>query len=170
MNFSIENMNASDWTQVQSIYQKGISTGHATFEEKVPGWQIWDTDHLTKCRFVARSDRSILGWAALSSVSGRCIYSGVAEVSVYVDPIFQKKGIGTSLLSALVIASEKNEIWTLQAGIFPENQASLHLHKRHGFREVGRREKLGKMNFGELKGIWRDVILMERRSRIVGLS
>ena len=170
MEYSIDEMTANDWTQVRSIYQKGISTGHASFEAKVPEWQIWDTNHMAECRLVARSGQNILGWAALSSVSSRCIYSGVAEVSVYVDPRYQQKGIGASLLAALIIASEKNEIWTLQAGIFPENQASLNLHKRHGFREVGRREKFGEMNFGELAGIWRDVILLERRSRIVGIS
>ena len=168
MEYNIDEMNANDWTQVQSIYQKGISTGHATFEAKVPEWQIWDTNHMTECRLVARSDQNILGWAALSPAYSRCIYSGVAEVSVYVDPKNQRKGIGANLLAALIKASEKKGICTLQAGIFPENQASLNLHKRHGFREVGRREKLGEMTFGPLLGCWRDVLLLERRSKSIG--
>jgi phosphinothricin acetyltransferase len=163
-------MNANDWTQVQSIYQKGISTGHATFEAKVPEWQIWDSNHMTECRLVARSDQNILGWAALSPANSRCIYSGVAEVSVYVDPQYQRKGVGANLLAALIKFSEKKGIWTLQAGIFPENQASLELHKRHGFREVGRREKLGKMTFGPLLECWRDVLLLERRSKSIGID
>ena len=170
MEYCIDEMNENDWTQVQSIYQKGISTGHATFETNVPEWQIWDTTHMTDCRLVARSGQNILGWAALSTAYSRCIYSGVAEVSVYVDPKYQRKGVGSNLLTALIKTSEKKGIWTLQAGIFPENQASLELHKRHGFREVGRREKLGKMNFGPLIGFWRDVLLLERRSKSIGID
>jgi len=170
MEYSIDEMNADDWIQVQSIYLEGISTGHATFEAEAPGWEKWDSNHIHGCRLVARSDRDILGWAALNPVSGRCIYSGVAKVSVYVDKKYQRKEIGATLLAALIKVSEKGGIWTLQAGIFPENQASLDLHKQHGFREVGRREMLGKMTFGEFAGIWRDVILVERRSKAVGVD
>jgi len=152
MDYSIGEMNANDWTQVQSIYLEGISRGHATFEAEVPNWEKWDSYHMHRCRLVARADQKILGWAALSPDSSRCVYSGVAEVSIYVDTKYQRKGIGATLLAGLIKASEKSGIWTLQAGIFPENQGSISLHKSHGFREVGRREKIGKMTFGPLFG------------------
>jgi phosphinothricin acetyltransferase len=158
-------MRTSDWKEVRAIYVEGIATGHATFETRSHGWKAWNAAHLPSCRLVARDGESLLGWAALSPVSDRCAYGGVAEVSVYVAARARGKGAGRALLSRLIEESEKNGIWTLQAGIFPENAASLALHEQCGFRVVGRRERLGK-----LKGKWRDVILLERRSTKVGLD
>lgn len=168
MNHYIDAMRDEDWEQVRSIYLEGIMTGHATFEADAPSWEKWNASHLRECRLVARSSDSgssdgIVGWAALSPVSERCVYSGVAEVSVYVGEKGRGHGTGRALLSALVEASEKCGIWTLQAGVFPENLASIKLHLKCGFREVGRRERLGRMN-----GAWRDVLLLERRSKRVG--
>jgi len=159
----ITQMKEGDWEQVRAIYLEGIATGHATFETQAPAWEQWNASHLPSCRLVERAGDAIRGWAALSPVSSRRVYAGVAEVSVYVGQNFRGLGIGRALLEALVSASEQNGIWTLQAGIFPENSASLALHKRCGFREVGRRQRVGKMN-----GVWRDTILLERRSRVVG--
>jgi phosphinothricin acetyltransferase len=156
----IEIMQDEDWPQVKSIYLEGISTKNATFETEVPEWNEWQKDHLKFCRFVARNGENIMGWAALSPVSGRCIYSGVAEVSVYVSSIARGIGVGKLLLEKLIAGSEKKGIWTLQAGIFPENKASIKLHNKLGFREVGYREKIGRLD-----GIWRDVVLLERRSK-----
>jgi len=152
-----------DWEQVRAIYVEGIATGHATFETGAPQWEKWDSEHLARARLVARDGPAILGWAALSPVSGRCVYAGVAEVSVYVATSARNRGIGRALLEGLIRASEAEGIWTLQAGVFPENASSLALHRRCGFREVGRRERLGKLG-----DTWRDVILLERRSRMVG--
>ncbi len=146
---------------MKTIYEEGIATKNATFETEEPEWIEWDEDHLKSCRFVALNDDKIVGWAALSPVSGRCIYSGVAEVSVYVSAAVRGKGVGKLLLNNLIRESENIDIWTLQAGIFPENQSSIILHKNTGFREVGYREKIGKLD-----GVWRDVILLERRSKI----
>ena len=160
-NLRIVDMQTNDWPQVKTIYEEGIATKNATFETSVPEWDDWNKEHLKHCRFVARNGHHIVGWAALSPVSGRCIYGGVAEVSVYIASEVQGKGIGKQLLSKLIEESEKNDIWTLQAGIFPENQASIGLHKKLGFREVGFRDKIGKLD-----GIWRDVILLERRSKL----
>ncbi len=161
----IDNMAEKDWDQVKKIYQEGIDTGHATFETETPAWENWDRNHLPDCRFVARYDKEILGWAALSPVSSRCVYAGVAEVSVYVSQKSQGRGTGTKLLNALIKSSEKHSIWTLQAGIFPENRSSLAMHEKAGFREVGHRERIGKM-----AGVWRDVILLERRSTKIGID
>jgi len=165
----IDKMDLRDWKSVCAIYVEGIATGHTTFSAQVPDWESWNADHLPRSRLVARIDGETVGWAALNPVSGRCVYSGVAEVSVYVARKTQGQGIGSALLSTLITESEKTGVWTLQAGVFPENSVSLALHKRHGFREVGTREKLGKMTFGELAGTWRDVILLERRSNVVGV-
>lgn len=153
----------SDWDAVSRIYAEGIATGHATFETAVPAWDSWDRDHLAAPRLVAGAAGETLGWAALSPVSGRCVYGGVAEVSVYVAAAARGRGVGRSLLEALVAGSEAAGLWTLQAGIFPENEASLAIHRLCGFREVGRRERIGRMG-----GRWRDVVLLERRSRIAG--
>ena len=153
-------MRSADWDSVKAIYEEGIATKNATFETQVPEWKEWDKRHLKKCRFIALNNNQIVGWAALSPVSERCIYSGVAEVSVYVSSSFMGKGVGSLLLQRLIEESENTNIWTLQAGIFPENNASLNLHKKHGFREVGTRERIGKLD-----GAWRDVILLERRRR-----
>jgi phosphinothricin acetyltransferase len=156
----IEAMAENDWPHVKEIYKEGIVTKNATFETEAPEWIEWHKDHLKSCRFVARKGDTIIGWAALSPVSGRCIYRGVAEVSVYVSSEARGKGTGNLLLEKLITESEKEDIWTLQAGIFPENKASIELHKKLGFREVGYREKIGKLD-----GVWRDVILLERRSK-----
>ena len=161
--FRIEYMNAGDWDSVREIYLEGIATGNATFETEAPDFEGWDAAHLGACRLVARDGERIVGWAALSPVSRRSVYRGVAEVSVYVAVSAQGKGIGRALLQKLIEQSEREGIWTLQAGIFPENMASIELHKRFGFREVGVRERIGKLN-----GVWRDVVLMERRIEAVG--
>ena len=156
-------MLASDWPAVRAIYEEGLATGDASFEQETPSWERWDAGHLQSCRRVAEDEDGLLGWAALSAVSGRCVYAGVAEVSVYVAARARGRGIGRELLVDLIAESERNGLWTLQAGIFPENAASVALHQRCGFRIVGRRERLGSMN-----GRWRDVLLLERRSPIVG--
>ncbi len=164
MDFTIEKMKDKDWEAVQTIYQEGIATGNATFETNVPEWKAWHKRHLPACRLVARAKNQVVGWAALSPVSNRDVYSGVAEVSIYVAASAGGLGIGQALLRALIEASEYAGIWTLQAGIFPKNVASIALHKTCGFREVGHRERIGQMN-----GVWRDVVLMERRSQVVGV-
>ena len=156
-------MQPAHWPDVRRIYEAGIATGDATFETGAPEWPAWDAAHRADCRFIARSGNAVVGWAALSPVSGRCVYGGVAEVSVYVAPEAAGQGIGSVLLAKLIEASEERGIWTLQAGIFPENRASLALHAKHGFRTVGRRERIGKLH-----GEWRDVMLLERRSAQTG--
>ena len=163
MSVRIETMALGDWEAVRKIYLDGIATGHATFETDPPTWETWDSEHLSSPRLVARDKEKVVGWAALAPVSGRCVYGGVGEVSVYVDTASRGRGVGCVLLNALVTGSEHEGIWTLEAGIFPENEASLAVHRRCGFRQVGRRERLGKMH-----GVWRDVILLERRSTAVG--
>jgi L-amino acid N-acyltransferase YncA len=152
-------MRAEDWESVRAIYIQGIATGDATFEQTVPEWGTWDAAHLPCCRLVARSGSETQGWAALTPYSNRQVYAGVAEVSVYVAAAARGQGVGAALLSALVAESAKQGIWTLQAGIFPENTASIRLHERFGFRVVGTRERIGCMD-----GRWRDVVLMERRA------
>lgn len=159
----IEAMRDDDWPRVRAIYLEGIATGDATFETGAPSFEAWDASHLKTCRLVARIGEEIAGWAALSPVSSRCVYGGVAEVSVYVGEKARGRGVGRALLASLVEESERNKLWTLQAGVLAENEASIRLHERCGFRVVGTREKLGR-----LKGVWRDVVLLERRSRIVG--
>jgi phosphinothricin acetyltransferase len=160
----IRPMQASDWDDVRRIYADGIASGNATFETEPPGWEEWDEGHLTESRFVAAQDETVVGWAALSPVSDRCVYGGVAEISVYVDAEARGQGVGGELMEALVRSSEDRGIWTLQAGVFPENDASVRVHTRVGFRLVGRRERLGQMD-----GVWRDVLLLERRSDRVGV-
>lgn len=163
MNFTIDEMRGGDWEQVRAIYTAGIVTGDATFETEAPAWERWDASHLRAGRLVARVVRSasageVAGWAALCAVSGRCVYAGVAEVSVYVGQAYRGRGVGRALLEQLIVASEG-------AGIFPENSASVALHLRCGFREVGRRERVGRLH-----GRWRDTLLLERRSHIVGVD
>lgn len=165
VDFFIEQMSPSDWEYVQAIYLEGIETGNATFATEAPSWDAWNDAHLNFCRLVARSGQSLLGWAALSRVSSRQVYSGVAEVSVYVAASARGEGLGRMLLMRLIEEAERQGVWTLQAGIFPENAASIALHKSCGFREVGRRERPGKLN-----GVWRDVVLLERRSIRVGIE
>jgi len=157
-------MTEQHWPPVREIYLQGIATGNATFEQSAPEWKEWDERHQPSCRLVARLDGLVVGWAALSPVSSRCVYGGVAEVSIYVAEDARGRRVGRRLLGALVNASEQNGIWTLQAGIFPENAVSIKLHEQAGFRIVGRRERLGCMN-----GVWRDIVLMERRSAVVAV-
>lgn len=164
MNYIIENMKASDWKQVSDIYYTGIKTEIATFQNDIPTWDEWDKSHSTTCRFVARTEDKILGWVALSPVSSRCVYAGVAEVSIYIHPEYKGMGIGTALLNNMISYSEEEGYWTLQSGIIKENISSRKLHQKCGFREIGYRERLGKINNGK----WHDVILMERRSKVVG--
>ncbi len=158
-------MTPADYPGVAQVYREGIATGNATFNADAPAWEAWDKGHLSHSRLVAVDGNDVLGWAALSAVSDRCVYGGVAEVQVYVANAARGKGIGLALLEGLTVASESHGIWTLQAGIFPENTASVALHERAGYRLVGRRERLGQMN-----GRWRDVLLLERRSPSVGLA
>ena len=156
-------MLADVWPEVRAIYIEGIAAGLASFETEPPSWEAWDSAHCPDCRFVARDGANIVGFAALSPVSSRCVYDGVAEVSVYVATAAQRRGIGLALLGAVGTASEAIGLWTLQAAMFVENAASIALHERCGFRRVGVRERLG-----ALRGQWHDVLLMERRSSSVG--
>jgi L-amino acid N-acyltransferase YncA len=170
MEYVIKKMMPDDWEQVRRIYQEGIDTGHATFETEAPDFGKWNMAHLLDCRVVAKDGNAVIGWIALSPVSARRVYSGVAEMSLYVRAANRRQGVGSALMTALIGASEKVGIWTLQCGIFAENTASLALVKKHGFREVGRRERLGRMTYGPLAGMWRNVILLERRSQAVGIK
>jgi phosphinothricin acetyltransferase len=161
LSIAIRPADLTDWSAIEHIYRSGIRTGNATFqtEVEIPDGSTWFNGKLSGSIFVAADDYRIVGWTALSKVSNRPVYAGVAEVSVYVAPVVWGRGVGTALMENMVRESEMNSIWTLQAGIFPENEVSIRLHKRFGFRVVGMREKLGQMN-----GVWRDVILLERRS------
>ena len=165
MDFIIDKMKVEDWPEVQSTYKEGIATGNATFETKAPDWEKWDKIYLRDCRLVARAEGKVIGCAALRPYSPRPVYSGVAEVGIYVAPSARGIGVGKALLGALIEESERVGIWTLQAGAFPENTASIALQKSCGFREVGCRERIGQMD-----SVWRDVILMERRSKVVGIE
>lgn len=156
-------MSAVDWPNVSAIYLDGIATGNATFETLAPTWDEWDRIHLPFGRLVAREGRTIAGWAALSRISQRSCYSGVAELSVYVAGWARGKRVGSALMDAAVAASERAGIWSLQGVVFPENVASIKLCEAAGFRQIGRRERVGK-----LLGVWRDTILLERRSKVVG--
>jgi phosphinothricin acetyltransferase len=142
----IRNLLASDWDRVKVIYEKGIATGNATFQASAPSWEEWDSSHLQNSRVVAEEDGKVIGWAALTPVSSRVVYAGVAEVSVYVDTNHCGKGVGYALLEELVLLSEADGIWTLQSGIFPENISSLKIHEKAGFRILGQRQKIGKQN------------------------
>jgi L-amino acid N-acyltransferase YncA len=164
MHFEIRAMSPEDWPAVREIYGEGIATGNATFETELPDWKKWDAGHRQDCRLVALDTSRVLGWAALGTVSGRQVYTGVAEVSVYVAAAARQHGVGKALLKSLVENSEHCGIWTLQAGIFPENIASIALHKSLGFYEVGTRRRIGRLG-----DVWRDTLLLERRSSIVGL-
>lgn len=153
------------WPAVKAIYEDGLATGNASFQTSAPNWEEWDAAHLQHSRLVAIINNQVAGWAALTPVSGRCVYAGVAEVSVYVAAVSRGLGIGEDLLLALIEESESNGLWTLQAGIFPENTASIRLHEKCGFRLLGTREKIGKMG-----DRWRDTVLLERRSTTVGVQ
>lgn len=164
MDIDIVPMDASHWSAVRRIYEAGIVSGNATFETEPPSWHPWDAGHLQSCRLVAVAPTGgVVGWAALRAISSRSVYAGVCEVSVYVAPEAQRQHVGLRLLEALIACSEADGRWTLQAGIFPENESSVALHLRAGFRIIGRRERIGVLN-----GRWRDVLLLERRSYVVG--
>lgn len=163
---TIRQMTSEDWFSVAKIYDEGIATGFATFETMVPDYNSWDMAHINTCRLVAEKDCKVLGWAALSPVSSRCVYGGVAEVSIYIANNARGKGIGKALLSKLIEESENEGYWTLQSGIFPENRGSIALHEKVGFRFLGKRERVGKTS----TGIWKDNLLFERRSKIIGID
>ncbi|AXT21042.1 GNAT family N-acetyltransferase [Flavobacteriaceae bacterium AU392] len=162
---SIRDMQPEDWQEVSKIYKEGIATGMATFEKKVPEYDAWNNAHLDHCRIVAIKKNAILGWAALSPVSSRCVYGGVGEVSVYVSQNSRGEGVGSLLMNALISKSELAGFWTLQSGIFPENLGSIELHKKTGFRYIGKRERIG-----SLDGVWKDNLLFERRSKLIGVN
>lgn len=157
-------MLSSDWPIVAQIYAEGIQTGIATFETQAPSYEDWDKAHETSCRLVAKKENTIMGWAAISQVSSRCVYGGVGEVSIYIGQAYRGQGVGLMLLKALIQESEAAGYWTLQSGIFPENKASIKLHERAGFRFLGKRERIAKIN-----GIWKDNLLFEKRSTRIGV-
>ncbi|MFG3613361.1 GNAT family N-acetyltransferase [Rummeliibacillus stabekisii] len=160
----IRKMFDTDWPMVKQIYLDGIATGNATFQTEAPTFEQWTTSHHPICRFVAIQENTVIGWIAISNVSNRSVYKGVGEVSVYVSTQAKTRGIGTALFLKLIEESEKQGFWTLQSSIFKENTASIQLHKKMGFREIGYREKIG-----ELNGIWRDALLLERRSNTINI-
>ena len=164
MEITIRSLQLEDLESILEIFEEGILTGNATFETSPPSKIEWDNQHLQAGRLVARLNDKILGWAALSPISDRCVYSGVCDVSIYVKQSERGKGIGKKLLSALITESEKEGYWTLQSRIFPDNHVSLSIHNKLGFKIVGKRERIGKMN-----GIWRDILLLERRSTKIGI-
>lgn len=162
---TIGEMTDADWAAVRDIYAEGISTGNASIETEPPSWDVWNARHLKHSRLVARRGGDVVGWAALAPFSVRAAYSGVTEVSIYIAERSRGQGIGRALLEAIIAESERHGIWTIQAGIFPENATSIALHKKCGFREIGTRQRMGKLN-----GVWRDVVLFERRSTVVGVD
>ena len=161
----IRSVQPNDWPAISAIYQQGIDTGNATLETQAPAPEKMANSYIPSPQLVAEVNGEIIGYALLTAVSGRCVYAGVAEVSLYIHAAHRGKGVGQQLLNQLILESERDNLWTLQAGIFPENTASVALHKRCGFREVGYRERIGKR-----AGIWRDVVLLERRSNQVGVD
>ena len=166
INYNIEEMKESDLEEVLKIYLEGINTGIATFQNSIPTLDDWNNGHIKYCRLVAKSNRQVLGFIALSPTSSRCVYSGVAEVSIYIGENYRGLGIGKTLLTDLIKLSEENNFWTLQSGIIRENTSSIELHKKCGFREIGIREKVAKMD----NGLWHDTVLMERRSKLIGIN
>ena len=165
MDFVVEAMKPEDWEAVAAIYREGIDTKIATFQDSIPSWESWNAGHSQKCRLVARGGGAVLGWVAIRPTSDRCVYAGVADVSIYVGNAYRGMGVGTALLQALVEQSENDGYWTLQSGVIRENAASRALHAKCGFREIGFRERPGRMD----NGIWHDVIILERRSRKTGI-
>jgi L-amino acid N-acyltransferase YncA len=163
MEFAVEEMQLHDWKAVVEIYTQGLATGQATFETHAPSWEQWDANHIRECRLVARANGVVLGWAALSLVSRRSVYAGVAEVSIYISSSARGQGVGRALMKVLINRSEDHGYWTLQSSVFPENIGSVALHLNHGFREIGRRKRIAK-----LAGVWRDTVMFERRSLLVG--
>ena len=166
LKYEICEMKQADWDQVANIYLEGIKTEIATFQTEVPTFEEFDNSHISSCRLVARLDDSILGWGVLSATSSRCAYAGVAEVSIYIGNEYKGQGVGTVLLRELIKVSEKDGFWTLQSGIMRQNLWSIALHKKCGFREIGIREKVAKINDED----WLDVVLMERRSKKIGID
>lgn len=165
MSYEIRSMKPEDGAAVIAIFEEGIAGGNATFDQHAPSWEAWDDKYFKSCRFVLEdANDEVMGWAALQPISARDCYKGVAEVSIYLRNAAQGKGLGSMMLQKLILASEEEEFWMLQASIFPENQPSIIIHERFGFRTVGRRERLAQMN-----GVWRDVVLLERRSSVVGI-
>lgn len=162
----IKPMEQGHWNVVSEIYNEGIDTGIATFETQVPTYKDWDKAHLKSCRIVALDKTTVIGWAALSPVSGRCVYGGIGEVSVYISRTSRGTGVGKLLMKHLIYESEKEGLWTLQSGIFPENKASIKLHEKVGFRYIGKRERVGRTS----QGAWKDNLLFERRSKLVGID
>ena len=158
-------MKSGDWIAVADIFKQGMETNNATFDKVIPTWEEWDKAHITSCRIIAEKENEVIAWAALLPVSPRVCFSGVAELSIYVDSKHRGLNVGSMLLKQLILESEKEGFWTLHAGIFPENIASIKLHKSLNFREIGYREKIGKMN-----NVWRDIVLLERRSKTVGIN
>ena len=158
----VRDLRPGDWPEVARIYAEGIQTGNATFETEIPSWQAWDAAHLDEHRFVAERDGKVVGWVALAPVSSRCCYAGVAEISAYVAEQARSQGVGRALLATAIESSERAGIWTLQTGVFPENEPSLELLRRFGFRALGTQERIGRLH-----GVWRNVVLLERRSEVV---
>jgi len=161
---NIEKLTENHWPEVRVIYEKGVATGNANFSHNIPDWDAWDKAHVKSCRLVAIENGAVLGWAALTAISDHCVFAGVAEVSVYIAEGSRGRGIGKKLLSELVKLSEENNFWTLEARIFTENLASIKIHEENGFRIIGSRERIGQLN-----GVWRDTLLLERRSVKVGI-
>jgi len=178
MTVTVRDMTATDWPDVERIYREGIATGNATFEASPPSWEDFDREKVAHPRLVAVEDAvdgavdggAVVGWAAAGRVSSRCVYEGVLEHSVYVAESARGHGVGRVLLDAFLRAAEAAQIWTVQSGVFPENEPSLALHRQLGFRTVGTRERVGKMSYGPYAGAWRDVVMIERRSSRVGID
>lgn len=166
MDVVARSMNEEDWPSVSEIYRQGIETGKATFQSDVPAYDEWNAAHILECRYVAVIDGEVVGWTALSKVSSRCVYGGVAEVSIYIAENYREEGIGRLLLQHLITESERADFWTLQSGIMEDNSASISLHKKCGFRQVGYREHIGRDSHGK----WRSTVLMEKRSGVVGVD
>lgn len=170
MTITVRDMTPDDWPDVERIYREGIATGNATFEASPPSWEDFDRDKVAEPRLVAVGDGAVVGWAAAGRVSSRCVYEGVLEHSVYVAESARGHGVGRLLLDAFLRAAEAAQVWTVQSGVFPENEASLALHRELGFRTVGTRERVGRMAYGPYAGVWRDVVMIERRSGRVGIE
>ena len=165
----LREMVTTDAEVIFKFYEEGIQTGRATFEAEVPDWHKWDSGHLTQCRWLAEEEDNVLGWGALTQDSPDKVYLGVAEVNICVSLNVQNQDIGSILLEHLISSSEESSFWTLKAQVFPENNISIYVHEKQGFRKSGTRRQLALMSYGSIAGEWRDVILMERRSKIVGI-
>jgi L-amino acid N-acyltransferase YncA len=167
---TIRTMRADDGPAILRIYQQGADTGHATFQTSAPPWEEWDHGHTRDARLVAERDGGVAGWAALARVSSRPVYAGVAELSIYIADDARGAGVGRLLMESIIESAEAAGYWTLESGVFPENRASIALHESTGFRIVGTRERQGRMTHGPMTGVWRDVVLLERRSATIGVE